>query len=107
MSVVMMTLMSSKNSDVLAVSEFENETSLRGRCDTESCLDWLRAGLVSSLLSVIKEGLMAVHFRPAKHYHVERLPASALGLLANLKKTCEVKGACQVEATSITTVVKE
>ncbi len=32
---------------------------------------------------------------------------SALGLLPNLKETREVKGACQVEATSITTVVKE
>jgi hypothetical protein len=31
----------------------------------------------------------------------------ALGLLANLMETCEVKRACQVEATSITTVVKE
>jgi hypothetical protein len=30
----------------------------------------------------------------------------ALGLLANLKETCKVKRACQVEATSITTVVK-
>jgi hypothetical protein len=31
----------------------------------------------------------------------------ALGLLANLKKTHEVKGACRVEVTSITTIVKE
>ncbi len=31
----------------------------------------------------------------------------ALGLLDNPKKTHEVKGACRVEATSITTVVKE
>jgi hypothetical protein len=31
----------------------------------------------------------------------------ALGLLANLKETREVKGACRVEATSITTVFKE
>jgi hypothetical protein len=31
----------------------------------------------------------------------------ALGLLANLKKARKVKGACLVEATSITTVVKE
>jgi hypothetical protein len=30
----------------------------------------------------------------------------ALGLLVYLKKTREVKGACQVEATSITSVVK-
>jgi hypothetical protein len=29
-----------------------------------------------------------------------------LGLLAYLKKICEVKGACRVEATSITSVVK-
>ncbi len=32
------------------------------------------------------------------------LSESTLGLLANLKSTREVKGACQVEATSITTV---
>ncbi len=31
----------------------------------------------------------------------------ALGLLANLKETHEVKWACQVEATSITSEVKE
>ncbi len=31
----------------------------------------------------------------------------ALVLLANLKKTHEVKGACRVEATSIATVLKE
>ncbi len=31
----------------------------------------------------------------------------ALGLLANLKETREVKWACQVEATSIASVVKE
>ncbi len=31
----------------------------------------------------------------------------ALGLLANLKWTREVKGACRVEATSISTVFKE
>ncbi len=31
----------------------------------------------------------------------------ALGLLVNLKKTRKVKGACQLETTSITTVVKE
>ncbi len=38
----------------------------------------------------------------------EMLPlALALGLLANLKKTHEVKGACQVEAASIMAVVKE
>ncbi len=35
------------------------------------------------------------------------LPTFALGLLANLKETRKVKGACQVEATSITTVLKE
>jgi hypothetical protein len=32
---------------------------------------------------------------------------SALGLLANLKETREVKGVGRVEATSITTVIKE
>ncbi len=31
----------------------------------------------------------------------------ALGLLANLKKTREVKGTCRVEATSKTTLFKE
>jgi hypothetical protein len=31
----------------------------------------------------------------------------AIGLLAHLKETRKVKGACQVEATSIMTVVKE
>ncbi len=36
-----------------------------------------------------------------------RFLCSALGLLANLKKTREVKGASQVEATSIMPVVKE
>jgi hypothetical protein len=30
----------------------------------------------------------------------------ALCLLANLKKTCEVKGVCRVEATSITTYLR-
>ncbi len=29
----------------------------------------------------------------------DSISGGALGLLANLKKTCEVKGACQVEAT--------
>jgi hypothetical protein len=34
------------------------------------------------------------------------ISVSALGLLANLKETREVKRACRVEATSVTAVVK-
>ncbi len=71
-----MILLSSKNLDMSGMSAFEKEISLGGSCNTESCLDWLNINLVSSLLSIIDKGLMASHFRPARHCHIERVPAS-------------------------------
>jgi hypothetical protein len=78
-----------KNSDVLGISGFEKEKSLGGSCDTESSLDWVNVGLVSSLLLVIKEGLMAEPFRPARHCQVERVSVS-WGAYLHVLKLSEV-----------------